>query len=141
MYYLWGENKGADQLRSTAKLICAFGFAYADCWFSDAVAHLSVSIPCLFMHSPWHRYSGPEISTFKLNVCLHLSHCIRTPTICICGNKADDQLCSYCLLDNTCHLSGPGSNLGLGMWQGSGRPSRFGGIPCVLLFPPPSLTT
>ena len=24
----------------TAQLICTFGFAYADCWFSDAVAHL-----------------------------------------------------------------------------------------------------
>ena len=43
----------------TAKLICAFGFAYAYCWISDAVAHLSVSILCLFMHSPWHRYFGP----------------------------------------------------------------------------------
>ena len=54
----------------------------------------------------------------------------------ICGNKADNQLCSYCLLDNTlaCHLSGPGSNLGLSMWQGSGRPCRLGGFLCVLLF-------
>ena len=24
----------------TAKLICAFVFAYADCWFSHAAAHL-----------------------------------------------------------------------------------------------------
>ena len=24
----------------TAKLICAFGFAYADCWFSHDAAHL-----------------------------------------------------------------------------------------------------
>ena len=23
----------------TAQLICAFAFAYADCWFSDVVAH------------------------------------------------------------------------------------------------------
>ena len=28
-YYLWSENKGADQLCS---------FAYADCWFSDAAS-------------------------------------------------------------------------------------------------------
>ena len=40
------ENKGADQLRSyceadlIAKLICAFVFAYADCWFSHAAADL-----------------------------------------------------------------------------------------------------
>ena len=50
LYYPCSENKGADQLRSvnkgadqlrsvTAKLICAFVFAYADCWFSHAAAH------------------------------------------------------------------------------------------------------
>ena len=46
MYYSCGKNKGADQLRSyceadfavTAKLICAFVFTYADCWFSHAAA-------------------------------------------------------------------------------------------------------
>ena len=32
------ENKGADQLRGY--LICAFVFAYADCWFSHAVANI-----------------------------------------------------------------------------------------------------
>ena len=35
VYYLCSENKGADQLRGsfavTAKLICVFVFAYADC--------------------------------------------------------------------------------------------------------------
>ena len=40
MYYPSSENKGADQLRFTAKLICVFVFAYADCWFSHGVAHL-----------------------------------------------------------------------------------------------------
>ena len=35
-------NKGADKL--TAKLICAFVVAYANCCFSGAVAH----ILCLF---------------------------------------------------------------------------------------------
>ena len=33
LYYLCSENKGAD-------LICAFVFAYADYWFSHAVAHI-----------------------------------------------------------------------------------------------------
>ena len=28
------ENKGAGQLRVTAKLTCAFVFEYANCWFS-----------------------------------------------------------------------------------------------------------
>ena len=28
----------------TAKLICAFVFAYADCWFSHDAAHLSIFV-------------------------------------------------------------------------------------------------
>ena len=34
------------------------------------------------------------------------------------------------VMDNAlaCHLCDPGSNPGQGMWQGSGRPSRFGGF-------------
>ena len=31
LYYQFSENKGADQ---TGKLVCAFVFAYAVCWFS-----------------------------------------------------------------------------------------------------------
>ena len=48
------ENKGADQLHSvTAKLICAFVFAYADCWFSHAAAQimLHLSLNALIMCS------------------------------------------------------------------------------------------
>ena len=43
-YYASSENKGADQLRGyrTAKLICAFVFAYADRWFSHGAAQLIV---------------------------------------------------------------------------------------------------
>ena len=29
-------------IRVAKTLICAFGFAYADCWFSHEVAHISV---------------------------------------------------------------------------------------------------
>ena len=36
LYYPSSENKSTDQLRSN----CAFVFAYADCGFSHAVAHL-----------------------------------------------------------------------------------------------------
>ena len=38
LYYRCSENEGADQLRS----ICAFVFAYADCWSSHAVAHIKM---------------------------------------------------------------------------------------------------
>ena len=37
VYYLCSENKGADL---TAKLICVFVFAYADCWFYHEAAHM-----------------------------------------------------------------------------------------------------
>ena len=40
MYYPSSENKGADQLPVTAKLICAFVFAYADCWLSHGAAQI-----------------------------------------------------------------------------------------------------
>ena len=35
----------------TAKLICTFGFAYADCWFSHEAAHLSVESSWLMKHT------------------------------------------------------------------------------------------
>ena len=34
----------------TAKLVCAFVFAYADRWFSDAAAHLSIKCKCLLLY-------------------------------------------------------------------------------------------
>ena len=40
MYYPSSENKGADQLRGYREAICVFVFAYADCWFSHAAAHI-----------------------------------------------------------------------------------------------------
>ena len=48
------ENKGADKLRGTAKLICVFVFAYADCWFSHEAAHfvrfvLSINFHIIFL--------------------------------------------------------------------------------------------
>ena len=43
-YILCSENKGAGHLRGTAKLVCAFVFAYAYCWFSDTEAQLSMEV-------------------------------------------------------------------------------------------------
>ena len=40
-FYPCSENKGADQLRGTVKLICVFVFAYADCWFSHEAAQIT----------------------------------------------------------------------------------------------------
>ena len=33
----------------TAKLICVFVFAYADCWFSHGAAHLNTCEKCYYM--------------------------------------------------------------------------------------------
>ena len=42
LYYPCSENKGADQISFavTAKLVCAFVFAYANCRFSHAAAKI-----------------------------------------------------------------------------------------------------
>ena len=37
------KTKALISFAVTAKLICAFVFAHADCWFSHAVAQLSVA--------------------------------------------------------------------------------------------------
>ena len=63
MYYLCSENKGADQLRGYAKLICVFVFAYAKSRFSHGEAQIIVitkssrycknaemTILCLILH-------------------------------------------------------------------------------------------
>ena len=70
MYYPSSENKGADQLRGTAKLICVFVFAYADCWFSHGVAHTLTS----------HSTDVIEkllTATFKLNANIIFGHIFK----------------------------------------------------------------
>ena len=39
------KTKALISFAVTAKLICAFVFAYADCWFSYEVAQLFVPLP------------------------------------------------------------------------------------------------
>ena len=48
MYYLCSENKGADQPRSSQKLICFFVFAYAKRLFSHDAAHTSMLAKYMF---------------------------------------------------------------------------------------------
>ena len=50
MYYVRvAKTKALISFAVTAKLICAFVFAYADCWFSHALAHIYY----------WFRVVGP----------------------------------------------------------------------------------
>ena len=52
LYYLVAKTKALISFAVTAKLICAFVFAYAQCWFYHAAAHLKILLiistePCL----------------------------------------------------------------------------------------------
>ena len=51
MYYPSSENKGAGMISFavTAKLICAFAFAYAECWFSHEAAQLVICFNCAIL--------------------------------------------------------------------------------------------
>ena len=40
LYFPSSENKGGISFAVTAKLICVFVFAYADCWFSHEAAQV-----------------------------------------------------------------------------------------------------
>ena len=40
LYYPCSESKGVISFAVTAKLVCAFVFAYADCWVSHGAAHI-----------------------------------------------------------------------------------------------------
>ena len=39
------KTKALNSFAVTAKLMCAFVFAYADCWFSHAAAHIPKYYP------------------------------------------------------------------------------------------------
>ena len=63
-----GKTKALISFAVTAKLICAFVFAYADCWFSHVAAHmvLYVDLLCLlniFLISKIFKY-GTNLSVF-----------------------------------------------------------------------------
>ena len=64
VYYLYRENNGADQLRSTARLICAIVFAYAKKLVSKDATYLSLVLIC-GLRSLWTISSS---SSFKSHV-------------------------------------------------------------------------
>ena len=47
------------------------------------------------------------------------------------------NMCSAGLKHSLVTAAAPSSDPGVGMWQGSGCPSKVGGFPWVLQFPPP----
>ena len=83
LFYLCSENKGADQLRITAQLICVFVFAYAKSRFSHNEAQIctnyanSVAKSCIsFPITTWHtlfyvnRLNKTESTVFNLGRCV-----------------------------------------------------------------------
>ena len=64
------------------KLICVFVFAYADCWFSDAAAHVTLEkivgqlgLNYLFEHKQVNRtysinyYQSYKSNTYRMTAC------------------------------------------------------------------------
>ena len=93
----------------TAKLICVFVFAYADCWFSHEVAQKEY-----FNFNRSANYAFRWCSKCKfLQAHEHMSRVMRKPGFCLCENKGADQLRSnceadqhlcFCYTDRTSHL-------------------------------------
>ena len=54
------ETKGLISCAVTAQLICVFVFAYANCWFSYAVAHLC-DLPHLLSLYTWFHYNNSNV--------------------------------------------------------------------------------
>ena len=85
-------NKGADQLHSYCTADQRLCFRYKDrtiplllcaAWFvSDLVGN------------PDDRFSHDDATIHKT-----VSHLMRKPAICKCGNRGTGQLCSYCAAD------------------------------------------
>ena len=69
----------------TAKLICAFGFAYADCWFSHDAAHLRGALCLLYS---WTNSVYLDSYSIKWAASWENQHFVHAKT------KAADQLCS-----------------------------------------------
>ena len=64
LYYPCSENKGADQLRVTAKLICVFVFAYAKCCFSHDVAQIQKVSRLLLLIYVWLSVLAQNVKQF-----------------------------------------------------------------------------
>ena len=96
----------------------------------------------LSKHARWIVWVVREFFTFSW-----LSRFMRKQMFCICDNREADQRLCFRYLDSTipldsavvsalaCRRCDPGSNPGVRMWQGGGRPSKVGGFPRVLRFP------
>ena len=72
------KTKALISFAVTAKLICAFDFAYADCWFSHAVAHIQVLLVHNLVSGILHCLCNlPKSLAFNIKKILHTVLCFR----------------------------------------------------------------
>ena len=97
MYYPSSENKGTDQLAVTAKLICVFVFAYADCWFSHEVAHLHLKKKRENIQGLTQNLSLSKVSYVLLQMCYTKYKDGKYYKGC-----ADEDMCEECKGSDDC---------------------------------------
>ena len=67
------KTKALISFAVTAKLICAFVFAYADCWFSHGAAHMLPVLGAHFFHYHYQNTPMQYIEFFFLVVKMKIS--------------------------------------------------------------------
>ena len=93
------QTKALISFAITAKLVCAFVFAYADCWFSHAAAHI---VTCTFFwltcgqKNQSHEFIAFQCLTFSkiyhiLALIIVNQSMLKKFGVCFC-------ICSYCML-------------------------------------------
>ena len=114
MYYPCSKNKGTDQLHSYS----VFVFAYANCWFSHAHAHIKKLLHLTIVFQLCE--SKPQVTDEMFQGMINKAkeqrqqqliaqqvpremtlqyNILCEPTICICENKGADQLRGNCEAD------------------------------------------
>ena len=64
LYYPCSENKALISFTVTAKLICAFVFAYADCLFSHVAAQIMIKVQMIYALLFAHAKNNSKITLF-----------------------------------------------------------------------------
>ena len=65
------KTKALISFAVTAKLICAFVFAYADCWFSNEAAHL-LCLVCVLTHQKHLELFAHDVVEYSVSFTAHV---------------------------------------------------------------------
>ena len=69
MFYACSEHKGVNSVEVTARLVCVFVFACADCWLSHEMAHLSYSHTVTFRGLRFTTFPSPTFCPKFVRFC------------------------------------------------------------------------